>query len=280
MESKKPTPLRYVTHAGKLKHRVIFLHGLGGSPQSLVAHELAGAFQRRGDRLEMLVPWLRPVHRDLSDAGPHTMTDQLKRIKAEINRAPGKVVLLGHSFGAKAAFKLAKECPDKVSCVVGVAPSISMLYSYWKQLTGERGLPRELSVINRRLEQHRVHLHQLRATAEGKGHKGRVADLDGHLGYLDVMKDLAGHDEPTLEGPVGGPTLIIHGEKDQSVSVHYVRRFAERSKKSQLRMLEMPKADHHFQVVQGRHLDQQATAQVIDQMAKAISEFMDAHDLN
>jgi pimeloyl-ACP methyl ester carboxylesterase len=168
------------------------------------------------------------------------MTDQLARARAEIAKHDGPVVLIGHSFGGKAALALAKEMPDKVKGVIAIAPSVKMLYAYWKNLTGERGLPESRETIIARLAEHEETLRGKLATAGDDKLKARK--LRGELGYLKTMQDLALHDETNMELDVGVPVLMLHGTDDESVSIHYAHRFAEANPK--VKLVEYPGLGH------------------------------------
>jgi len=270
----EPPTKQWVTGRGQPTATVVFLHGLGGSPESVVAHRLGQALGRRGECMTMVVPWLRPVRMNAKGepvaTGPHTMTDQLNRLRAVLEAQPGPVILVGHSFGGKAALKLAKDPPPNVRCIVALAPSVSMLHSYWKSMTGERGLPQDAAKITRGLEDRRGQLRRAAASAGGE----QRAQIEGELEYLDVMRDLVQHNEPESERGLARPLLVMHGEKDNAVSVHYVRRFAEANQG--VRLVELP-ADHHFEVYSGKGpfygLDRQATKQTMDRIADELLRF-------
>ena len=196
---------------------LVFLHGLGDSPDTPIIQRLVGALGREGASVEIIAPWLRPVTVDaggiVSPAGVQTMSYQLNEARRAIRATNGQVVLVGHSFGGKAALALAKEFPGKVKGVVALAPSVKMLYSYWKGLTGERGLP-DAARIGRVLGEQRTALQQQLAKADKPQ---LVRQIKSELGYLDVMRDLARYDEPGLERGVTTPTLVLHGTEDAAV---------------------------------------------------------------
>jgi len=206
----------------------IFLHGLGGEPSHFPLQKLKKALREKGMELQLDSPWLRPVEIDaLGEAhstGPHTMSDQLERARAAIAKHDGPVILFGHSFGGKAAIALAQEMPDKVKGVVAFAPSVKMLYAYWKNLTGQKGLPDAKTV----LETLAKHEHGLRTRlAEIDPGSKEARGIRGALGYHATMTDLALHDETAMEIGMKVPMLMLHGTADDAVSIHYARRFAE-----------------------------------------------------
>ncbi len=213
----------------------IFLHGLGGEPTHFPLEGLEKALAKLGTELSISAPWLRPVRIDdegkAHGTAPHTMSDQLARARAAIDAHDGPVVLIGHSFGGKAALALAKQRPDKVKGVIAFAPSVKMLYAYYKNLTGERGLP-DSAKIAARLD---VHEQWLRNELPKHDPDSKEAHgVRGELGYLATMQDLVKHDEPNLELGVAVPTLHLHGTDDEAVSIHYARRFAEQNPKVKL----------------------------------------------
>ncbi len=267
---------RLATRNGPPRARAIFLHGLGGEPNTHLIRNIFAELEQRGAAIEVTAPWLRPVAVDgrgeIREAGVHTMTDQLRRARAAIEAQPGPVVLIGHSFGGKAALQLAKEYPGKVKAVVAIAPSVKMLYAYYKQITGQRGLP-DRATVERALDQHHRGLEQTlaRPGLDQRTQKG----LRSELRYLQVMRDLAAHDEPRMEQGIATPTLVLHGTDDQAVSIHYTRRLAEANPGMQL--VEYPGLDHGMSKWQGLHQDQQATQGAARDAARRIHEFAYQH---
>jgi pimeloyl-ACP methyl ester carboxylesterase len=237
-----------ILHAGKGKVQatVIFMHGLGGSPEGyeplleevLSPPSTPGAAPSAG-AIKVVAIWMRPEN------GPHTMTDQLARARRAIDAEPGPVFLMGHSFGGKAALKLAAEYPEeKVRGVIALAPSVNMLQSYWKGLTGERTLPAP-AVLDQGLanaeEQAARDLHALPADA----HPGDLDEARSRLAYVRLMRDLTHHDEPGTESHVSRDTLVFHGTEDHAVSIHYARRLAATNPKS-VQLVELQGVGHGF----------------------------------
>jgi pimeloyl-ACP methyl ester carboxylesterase len=233
------------------------MHGLGGEPEGhdkllgpLLTPEhrsFIGDALGRGEAVRVVAPYMRPE----SGKGIHTMTDQLQRARAVIDAQDGPVILMGHSFGGKAAIKLAQEYgPDKVTGVIALAPSVNMLYSYWKQVTGERGLPKDPQVIDARLGQVEASLARRVATTptpRTKLEKLELGQLRGELQYARQMRDLVRHDEASMEGPgaLQRPMLLFHGTEDKAVSIHYAQRFAEGNAPN-VKLVTLPEVDHGF----------------------------------
>ncbi len=228
---------------GLQKIDAIFLHGLGGAPSHFPLYHLKNELRGQGMDLRLDAPWLRPVEIDgtgeAHSTGPHTMSDQLDRARKAIAMHDGPVILFGHSFGGKAAIALAKEMPDKIKGVVAFAPSVNMLYSYYKNLTGQKGLPDERQ-IEAVLAQHGATLRA--RLGEIDPASGEAKHLRGELSYLATMMDLAKHDETKMELEVGVPMLMLHGIDDGAVSIHYARRFAAANPK--VNLVEYPGIGH------------------------------------
>ncbi len=235
---------------------MIYLHGLGGTPGDGLARTVYEAMQEQNPSVEFLMPWLRPSETvgadDVRPVGPHTMTTQLELAAEAIQAAPGPVVILGHSFGGKAAFALARRFPGKVRGVVALAPSVRMLYAHWKRITEERGLSSP-DVMRARLQQHEADLNTQISALVGRrsGDRTRdrelnnqIQDLREWVEFNDTMIDMVDHDEDALETNVPAPTLVFHGTDDRAVSIHYARRFAEANPRAQL--VELDGVTHGF----------------------------------
>jgi pimeloyl-ACP methyl ester carboxylesterase len=256
-------PIAYTLGEGAPKSTVIFMHGLGGSPKGYSDLIRALLTPPPGSPAVRVVSiWMRPKQ------GLHTMTDQLARARRAIDAEAGPVVLMGHSFGGKAAVKLAAEYPEaKVKGVVALAPSVNMLQSYWKRITGERALP-EAGVVDAKLEQVQKALTRNLAVAQARGDKELIEDAEGQLEYALTMRDLAKHDEAGSETTVKRPTLVLHGTDDEAVSIHYARRFAA-ANQGAVEMVELPGANHGFRHLEDRKLDVASTM-----MRKPVQEFL------
>ena len=102
-------------------HRVVFLHGLGGVPDGPMINGIVRSLHKQGVSATFKAPLLREVKMnaqgEIIKEKVQTMTEQLRHAREVIRSQPGKIVLFGHSFGAKASLLLAKEFPEKISAL-------------------------------------------------------------------------------------------------------------------------------------------------------------------
>ncbi len=254
---------------GAPRTTIVYLHGLGSSPTDSLSQRLLEGLSERGESAEVIAPWMRPMKRgadgDIQTAGLQTMSDQLERARVTIAAQPGKMILVGHSFGGKAALQLAKEFPDKVQAVVGLAPSVNMLYSHWKLVTGERGLP-DAQTIQQGLDTYEKEMHARLSYAS----EGEARAIKSDIRYNLVMKDLIKY-EPSLERNVKTPTLVLHGTDDQAVSIHYARRFQEAN--PQVRLIEFEGLGHGLD----RFGDDEVTREATQKIAGHVVEWIEQH---
>jgi pimeloyl-ACP methyl ester carboxylesterase len=259
---KDPPPVVWHLGHGEPKSTIIFMHGLGGDPEELkeVVTAMLTPQGPNAGAVKVIALWMRPQR------GPHTMTDQLERARKVIDATPGPVFLMGHSFGGKAALMLAKEYPhEKVRGLIGMAPSVNMLQSFWKKVTGERELPPQ-EVTEPALAAHEAYLvDKLTHLPPDADHK-EVKSMRSLLRHVRLMKDLARHDEPGVEGDVKRPTLVFHGTEDEAVSIHYARRFAA-ANPQRVKMVELPGVNHAFKT----------NPEVVHDMGRHVQAFVQQH---
>jgi pimeloyl-ACP methyl ester carboxylesterase len=280
-----PAPLRtqeWTTGRGEPQHTVVFLHGLGGKPHDQLLERLIASLERRGEAMHVVAPWLRPValgdpdergERPIVSTGPHLMSEQLDKAREAIRAQPGRVFLVGHSFGGKAALALQREMPDKIAGVIAFAPSVNMLYAKWKDLTGERGLP-DPETVTARLNVHMDYLEGRLREAQRHGTHDERVWLRSEISYLKTMIDLVQF-EPAIERDVQGPLLHLFGEGDRAVSVHYARRFDDVNPAVQHH--EYPHLDHGLVKVDDHKVDHPATEAATEDMVDRMIAFMHAN---
>ncbi len=262
-------PVTFHLGRGEPASTIIYMHGLGGDPRhsdDFVQKLLTPA--EGSPAVRVVAIWMRPRQ------GLHTMSDQLARARKAIDAEPGPVTLMGHSFGGKAALKLASEYPEaKVKSVVALAPSVNMLQSYWKRITGERELPAP-EVVEAKLAEVQKFLSRNLAVAQARGDKKLVKEAAGELSYFQTMRDLAKHDEPGFERNVKRPTLVLHGTEDDAVSIHYARRFAA-ANAGAVEIVELPGADHGFVLGAERKIEPSKRVDVLStMMKKPVQDFL------
>lgn len=262
-------PVTFHLGRGEPASTVIYMHGLGGDPRhsdDFVRKLLTPA--EGSPAVRVVAIWMRPRQ------GLHTMSDQLARARKAIDAEPGPVTLMGHSFGGKAALKLATEYPEnKVKNVVALAPSVNMLQSYWKRITGERELPAP-EVVEAKLAEVQKVLARNLAVAQARGERKQIKEAAGELTYFQTMKDLAKHDEPGFERNVKRPTLVLHGTEDGAVSIHYARRFAA-ANPGAVEIVELPGADHGFELEAERKLEPSKRSDILStMMKKPVQDFL------
>ncbi len=249
-------------------HSIVFLHGLGGVPEGPMIKTILQGLDGQNVSATVHAPLLREVttndRGEVTGESLQTMSEQLRHAREVIRSQPGKVVLFGHSFGAKAALVLAREFPDKVSKVIAVAPSVKMLHSYWKSLSGERGLA-DAGRMNTVLV---AHGNKLRGKLERTQDVEVAEQLREAIKYNTVMRDLIEHNEVGIETNMPVPTVVFHGAKDAAVSIHYVRRFAEANQK--VNLVTYKNHDHHLMGPSAK-----ASKDVRMDVARHIAEFLE-----
>lgn len=272
-------PLRVRVGQGEPQARILFLHGLGDRPGNALMHRLVRQLEQVGAQVEIISPWLRaPTREHEAPSEPQTMSDQLRRVREVLDHTDGPVYLVGHSFGGRAALELAQRYPDRIKGVIALAPSVSMLRAHWKFQTGERGLP-EANVIRRRLDRNIAgYTEALRQEDLDPEERDK---LEGGRQYEHTMRDLIDHDEERMERSVRSPTLVLHGEADNAVSIHYARRFAEANAGS-VQLVEYPNTDHGFLEPhqEGRRVVHRVNANVDRDIANRIWNFINQQQGN
>ncbi len=172
----------------------LYLHGFASGPRSTKGLAFADHYSHRGialDRLDLRVPSFE--HLRLS-----AMIETARRaVGAEHDRA----IVFGSSLGGLTAARLAERDP-RVTALVLLAPAFQLV-ARWRQLLGDafddwqRNGYREV--------------HDYTTNAGARVDFGFVEDAEAiDVGYPDVRV----------------PTLILHGTRDEVVSIEHSRLFA------------------------------------------------------
>ncbi len=200
---------------------VIYLHGLGSSPDSPKGRLIAEYLNARG--YETRRPYLSlPC---LAELSVERSLGEVVRCFGEFPREQG-VVLIGSSFGGFLALQaLARLCSEdarRVRALILLAP----LLFPWHQ---------EFGVINPGLEAQWRHNG---AFPIEEGASGKMVNV--HVSFLDELRHFRTEDvHPSI------PTLIIHGARDESVPVRQSEVFS-----SQNRGVTLVKIDDGHQLLQ------------------------------
>jgi hypothetical protein len=193
---------------------IFYLHGFGSSPGSNKARQLAERFAAHG--ISLRVPDL-----NVPDFEHLTLTAMLRRVAAEVNACPpGPVHLIGSSLGGLVALHFADTYRategSRVAKLALLAPALDFLGN------------RDAELIDGWREQGQWDWFNY---AEGR-------EVPVHYG---LVEDVARYDSYTVSTET--PTLIIHGEHDESVPVEDSRRFAADRPHVDLRVVD---SDHQL----------------------------------
>ncbi len=193
--------------------RILYLHGLGGSPRSSKALLVANHFATRGIRTE--IPDLAIP--SLPDLSPRSIVEFVADEIARLGPAPLAVV--GSSFGAFVAaqslLRLPQESRHHVQSLVLLAPVIEPWDSGSKLLSPEveERWRREGSMLVEDLE--------------------RREQVPVHFRFVEELKEVANMDIVPVV-----PTLVVHGTRDETVSAAQSERFAKRNPGVELKLLD------------------------------------------
>ena len=177
--------------------RWLYLHGFASSPRSTKALAFQAWGAKRGleiDALELRVPSFERL--------------RLSAIKARVREAIGgpldRAVLIGSSLGGLTACRVAEEDP-RVCAVLAMAPAFRLAET-WRKTLGEDGWKRWHEVGTLTVDDH--------ATQQKR-------TLD--VGFVDELATLEAQ-----PADVRVPVLIVHGTRDEVVSVERSREWARR----------------------------------------------------
>ncbi len=193
--------------------RILYLHGLGGSPRSAKALLVANHFAKRGILTE--VPDLAIP--SLAELSPHQV---VTFVSEEIARlAPEPLAVIGSSFGAFVAahgiLRLSPQRRQHVQSLVLLAPVLEPWDSGSKLLSPEveARWRQEGSMLVEDLE--------------------RSVQVPVHFRFVEELREVAGREIVPVV-----PTLVIHGTRDETVSVRQSERFVQRNPAVELRLLD------------------------------------------
>ncbi|MGG6268346.1 YqiA/YcfP family alpha/beta fold hydrolase [Leptolyngbya sp. AN03gr2] len=188
--------------------KYFYLHGFASSPRSTKARQLSDRFQSL--HLSLEIPDLNQ-----NDFQHLTLTRQIQQVTNLLQEEP--VTLIGSSFGGLTAAWIAQECQN-VDRIILLAPAFNYL-NHW--------LP---TIAPSELEKWR----------SGKPiliyhyGKGKPLPLD-----YEIVADLAKYDETKLQR--ANPTLILHGIRDETISIEESRSYAR--SRSWVELIEL-ESDH------------------------------------
>jgi uncharacterized protein len=175
-----------------MQARFLYLHGFASGPHSAKAVAFAEHFAQRGigiDRLDLRVPSLEHLR----------LSAMLTVVEQAIGEPRDRAVVFGSSLGGLAAARVAERDP-RVTALVLLAPAFQLI-ARWRELPGWDDW--------RRLGWREIHDYQTNQPARVDiGFADDVMAID--VGYPDVRV----------------PTLILHGTRDQTVSIERSRAFA------------------------------------------------------
>ena len=173
---------------------LVYLKGFGSIPQSTKARFLRDQFEAL--QLQLILPDLNQP-----DFYHLTLTRQIEQVRALLP-IDVPVILIGSSFGGLTAAWIAEQC-EQVERSILFAPAFQFL---------EQWLPR--------LGDAQLHQWQQQNSLQVY-HYGKQQMMS--LSYQFVA-DLMQYRETQLQRPV--PTLILHGQQDEVISVEASRTFA------------------------------------------------------
>jgi hypothetical protein len=182
---------------------ILYLHGFASGPSSRKARHLAGGFLARG--VEVAVPDLTPGQDGFERSTPLTM---LAEARATLGAAPGPHALIGSSLGGYLSALLASQDP-RVARLVLLAPAFR-LFERWS----ERLTPAELEAwrTGGREVDHFVTLTRRRIG----------------WAFHEAARGLPPFPVVTV------PTLVVSGERDETVPLDDVRAWVERTPSARL----------------------------------------------
>jgi len=179
--------------------RFLYLHGFASGPRSKKGVAVAEHYGRRGTTIDCLDLRL-PSFEHLRVSA--MLTEVRRRIGGDRDRA----VLFGSSLGGLVASRVA-EMDARVSALVLLAPAFD-LSRRWRARLGEAGMARWAETGFLEVDDHTT------------GQKARI-----DYGFFQDLEGVDGSDGGLPDVRV--PTLVLHGTRDDVVSIDRSRDFAE-----------------------------------------------------
>ncbi len=193
--------------------RILYLHGLGGSPRSSKARLVANHFAARGIPAE--IPDLGIP--SLAELSPNRIVEFVADEIAGF--APEPLAVIGSSFGAFVAahslLRLPKQSRDHVQSLVLLAPVIDPWDAGSKLLSPE---------VEERWKREGIMLIEDLERGE---------QVPVHFRFVEELRQLASKDVVPVV-----PTMVIHGTRDETVSVSQSEGFARRNPGVELKLLD------------------------------------------
>ena len=166
----------------------IYLHGFASSPQSYKARSLSDCFKKKGLNLQVL-----DLNQD--DFTNLTLTRQIRQTVANFNNSNIPITLIGSSLGGLTAAWIAEKYPQ-VQRLVLLAPAFNCVYHWHQKFSREE--------IEQWQESGYLSVYHYK--------ENKLLPLSYGF-WLDINQ----YQESLLQRKI--PTLIIHGEKDQTISI-------------------------------------------------------------
>ncbi len=166
----------------------IYLHGFASSPQSHKAQYLLNRFEETGIKLQVL---------DLNqnDFTNLTLTRQINQTVANFNNSDIPITLIGSSFGGLTSVWIAEKYPQ-VQRLVLLAPAFNFV-AYWRNKLGEKQ-------IQKWQESGFLSVYHYR--------EDKLLPLSYHF-----CEDIHQYQQSLLCRKI--PTLIIHGQNDETIPI-------------------------------------------------------------
>ncbi|PZU92447.1 MAG: esterase [Leptolyngbya sp.] len=191
----------------------LYLHGFASSPRSAKAQAMKARFATLG--MPLIIPDLNQ-----GDFAHLTLSRQIEQVSALILAQSEPTILIGSSLGGLTAAWVAQQTAitDRIKKLVLLAPAFQFLKQWLPRLgsdqlntwRAEGTIP-----VYHYTEQHSVPLH------------------------YEFITDAQGYDDDVLNAQI--PTLILHGSRDETISIEASRAYA--AARPWTKLIELP-SDH------------------------------------